>query len=118
MKDRVLDVTAVKIVIRNAWAEMVHVMESDASGDPPQDPGKAEVRAARNCGVGVVPALVVLPIGTLELVLHDKKPETRRDGDVVRWQIHQENARSEQRYEHGAAYDDGRVRRPDARDLS
>jgi hypothetical protein len=74
---------------------MMHVMESDASGHPLEDGGELEIRAARNRGGGVVPALVLLPIRSLELVLHEEEPDPCRDGEIVGRQVDEKDARSE-----------------------
>src|SRR5689334_9747036 len=59
MKHRVLGVASPKVVIRNARAEVVHVMKADAAGEPLQDRRKLEVRAALDRRRGVVPVSVI-----------------------------------------------------------
>src|SRR5689334_1571055 len=118
MKHRILVVTLLEIVVRNPRTEMVYVMESDTAGEPLQEGRKPEEGASRDRRRRVVPLLVVLPVRILELVLHEKEPQPGDDGEIVRGQIDQEDARTNERREACADDRDGGVGRPNTSDLA
>ena len=118
MEHWILIVTLLKIVVRNPRAEMMYVMKADAARDPLQNAWEAEIGASRDGGGGVIPLLMPLPVRPLELVLHEEEPEARGHGEIVGRQLDEKDARTKERYECSANQHDGRVRGPDAHDLS
>lgn len=118
MKYGILVVTLLKIVVRNPRAEMMDVMKADAARNPLQNAGETEKGASRDGGGSVIPPLVLFPICTLELVLHEEEPEARGDGEIVGRQVDEKDARAKERHESSANDHDGGVRDPDTRDLS
>jgi len=118
MKHRVLGVASPKIVVRNAGAEMVHVMKADTAREPLQNRWKLEVRAPLDRRLGVVPVSVVLPVRTLELVLHEEQPEACHRREIVRGQVDEQDARPEQSHQGASDEEDRDVGRPDAHYLS
>jgi len=117
MKHGILLVTLLEIVVGNPRPEMVHVMESDAARHPLQQGGESEEGASRNGRRAVVPMLVVLPVSTLELVLHEEEPEAGGNGNVVRRQINQKDARADEGRESKAEDHDRGVGGPNTHDL-
>src|SRR5688572_6729571 len=69
-------VTALEVVVRNARAQVMDVMEPYVSGQPLQDPRQLVVRAALQRRGGVVPALFTLPVGVFELMLDVEEPDS------------------------------------------
>src|SRR6185503_705599 len=75
VEERILVVTTLEIVVWNPRAEVVNVVQSDASREPLQHRGKTEMRAASDRRFRVVPLLVPLPVGALELMLHEEQED-------------------------------------------
>ena len=78
LKQRFSFVALFQMIIRDAWAEMVNVVEADVAGKPLQYLGQFVERAAFERRCGVIPIPAAFPIDTLKLMLHVKKPHARR----------------------------------------
>src|SRR5215471_3758999 len=59
-------VGVLEVVVRDADAQMVNVVEADIAGEELKDGWQFEVRAALQSGVLVPPIGVLLPVGVLE----------------------------------------------------
>ena len=81
VEKRMSFVAAFEVIVRNARAEMVNVMEADVTGKPLEDFREFVERTALQCGCGVVPLVATLPIGVFKLMLHVKEPDTCGTGD-------------------------------------
>src|SRR5579859_6995370 len=80
---------------------MVDVMQPDVARGPLQQLRQVQVRAPLQGGGVVAPALVVLPVGRLELVLHVEEPDADHHGEDRGGQLdHQEGAVPHQRPHH------------------
>src|SRR5689334_11710040 len=73
--------TFLELVIRDPWAQVVDVMETDIACEPLQQLGKLVERAAVHAGVEELPLRMALPVGGVEIVLHVKEPDSRAAGD-------------------------------------
>ena len=62
--------TPLKIIVRDAGAQMMNMVEPDIAGEPLQDSGQLVKRAAHERCVGVIPFVGTRPIGALELMLN------------------------------------------------
>src|SRR5436305_2049591 len=67
-----------EVVIRDARAQVVDVMEPDVPGEELEDPRKPKIRAALKCRLVEAPVVVLLPVGVLELVLDIEEPDPGR----------------------------------------
>jgi len=74
-------VALLQVVVRNSRAQMVKVVEPDATAEPLEDARQLVERRPLECVSNVTPLLVVLPIGVLELVLYIEKPNAGRARD-------------------------------------
>ena len=81
VEDRVLLVRALQVVVGDARAEVVDVVEADVAGAELQHPRQLQVGAAAQRRLGVAPVLAALPVGVLELVLDVEQPDPGRAGE-------------------------------------
>ena len=65
-------------VVGNQMIEMVQVVNADVGGQPLQEFRQRVIRASLHAGLEIVPLLVLLPVGFLELVLNIKEPHANR----------------------------------------
>ena len=75
LEDRVFIVAALELVVGDAWAEMMDVVEADIAADPLKQPGELVVRRALHRRCSEIPVLVMLPVGFLKLMLHIEQPD-------------------------------------------
>src|SRR5664280_1725297 len=75
MEDRVLVVCPLQVVVGDAGAEVVDVVQADVAGEELEHLGQLQIGAAAQRGVGVAPAVGALPVGVLELVLDVEQPD-------------------------------------------
>jgi len=78
VEDRVVVVRALKVVVGDACAEVVDVMQADVAREELQELWQLQITAAAQRGVRVAPVAGALPIGVLELVLHVEQPDAGR----------------------------------------
>src|SRR5579864_4871844 len=67
--------SALQVVVRDPRTQMVDVMEPDIAGEEAQEPRELQVGAALERRLVVVPLLVCLPVGVLELMLDVEEPD-------------------------------------------
>ena len=72
---RVLFHTLLQRIVRDARAQVVDVVEPNVASEPLQHLRQLEVRAAADRSGRVIPLLVALPVGALELVLNIEHPD-------------------------------------------
>ena len=81
---RVLVVAALEPVVGDPGAQVVDVVQADVRGEPLEDLRELQEGRAEEGGVVVVPVLLPVPVGVLELVLHVEQPHpegARQQGD-------------------------------------
>ena len=71
-------VAFLEVVIGDARAEVVDMMEADVAGEPLENFRQFIKRAAAQCGSHIIPLALSFPINPLELVLNVKEPDTSR----------------------------------------
>ena len=63
-----------EIIIRNARAQMMNMVETDVAGKPLQNLRQLVERATLQSGSREIPLVTALPVNPLELMLHVKQP--------------------------------------------
>src|SRR5206468_8563391 len=91
MEERVFVVTPLQIVVGNARAEVVNVVQPNVAGKPAQYERKSKIGASRDRGRGIVPLVMPLPIGLLELMLYIEEPDARERGEIIRGQVEEQH---------------------------
>src|SRR5256885_5706792 len=117
MENRVLLVTLLQVVVRNARAEVMDVVIADAPRHPSQERRQREVRASCDRRRAIIPVLVFLPVRSFELMLHEKEPEAGHHRDVVGRQVAQRHAWAEEGEEPAANDEDTGIGPPDTANL-
>src|SRR6266513_4012664 len=69
VEEGVLVMGPLQVVVRDACAEVVDVVQADVAGEELEHLRQLQVRRALERGVGVAPFLAPFPVGVLELVL-------------------------------------------------
>src|SRR5262245_50420101 len=70
---------------------MVHMVQPDAPGEPLQERGQPEMRAAAQRRIDVIPLAMWRPISVLELVLYVEQPHAGHGGEVVRERVREQH---------------------------
>ena len=81
LENRNLVVSALQIVVRDARAEVVDVVEANIAGEPLKDARQFVERAALKRGGCVVPLIGAFPIDALILMLNVEHPHPDRAAD-------------------------------------
>jgi len=116
---RILIVTVLQPVVRNARRQVMNVVQSDVACEPSQRRRELEVRAAPQRGGRVIPFAVLGPIRILELVLHVKQPYTCHRRQVIRKAVRDEHGFPAEHPEGDTQHrDDADIGCPDAIDLA
>src|SRR4030095_1616614 len=82
MEDRVFIVAFLQSIIRNAWSPMMHMVQSDVSRTPTQNPRQLQVRASFKSRRGEVPRGMRLPIGVFKLMLNVEECDPHGSGEI------------------------------------
>ena len=70
-------VAVLQVVVGNARAQMVDVVEADTGREPLQHAGQLVEGAAAQRRRRVIPVVAALPVGVFELMLHVEEPNAR-----------------------------------------
>ena len=81
LEDLVLVVGALQVVVGDAGAQVVDVVEADVAGEELEGLRELQVAAAAQRRLRVVPGVAVLPVDVLELVLDEEEPDAGGAGD-------------------------------------
>ena len=74
-------VATLEVVIGDAGAQVVNVVETDVAGEPLKYFGQFVERTSLEGGSGEIPLFVAFPINSLELVLDVEEPNASGTGD-------------------------------------
>src|SRR4029079_6651851 len=114
-EDLVLIVGALQVVVGDAGAQVVDVVEADVAGEELEGLRKLQVAAAAERRLRVVPGAAVLPVDVLELVLDEEQPDAGGPGDDDERGFDQEDRLpAEHETGDGDHRDDGHVGQEDA----
>src|ERR1051326_4420973 len=67
-------VTRLQPVVRDAWRDVMHVVQADAACEPLKHRGEPQMRAAEQRRLHIVPLVMRRPVCILELMLHVEQP--------------------------------------------
>lgn len=81
VKRRDFIVALLQIIVGNIRTNVMNVMQANIAGEPLEDFGQFEIRAAFQCYFHRIPRSVTRPIRALKLMLNIEQPEPEAPGD-------------------------------------